>query len=88
MKKNCPTYQPSKLLIYSLIHSGAIKFGDRLTHNQCTQLVRALAQCDVPFQCAHGRPSVTPLLELGELVKLYNDSEPKPRYGRLMSINR
>ena len=66
---------------------GAIKFGDRLTHKQCTQLVRALTQCEVPFQCAHGRPSITPLLDIGELAKLHNDIEPRPRYGRLISMN-
>jgi len=66
--------------------TGAIKFGDRLTHKQCTQLVRALAECDVPFQCAHGRPSITPLLDIGELARLYNDIEARPRYGRLMQM--
>ncbi|CAG9860026.1 unnamed protein product [Phyllotreta striolata] len=43
---------------------GAIKFGDLLTHEKCLELLRELSKCDLPFQCAHGRPTVTPLLRL------------------------
>jgi DNA mismatch repair ATPase MutL len=43
---------------------GAIMFGDELSEVQCTEIVRRLAQCRFPFQCAHGRPSVTPLVDL------------------------
>lgn len=35
--------------------AGAIMFNDALTHDQCTRLVRQLAQTALPFQCAHGR---------------------------------
>ena len=42
----------------------AIMFGDELTLAECVDLVRALARCRLPFQCAHGRPSVVPLVAL------------------------
>ncbi|KAK4535716.1 hypothetical protein CDCA_CDCA06G1741 [Cyanidium caldarium] len=36
----------------------AIMFGDALDAHQCRQLVQRLAACAMPFQCAHGRPSM------------------------------
>jgi DNA mismatch repair protein MLH3 len=42
-------------------------FGDRLTHDQSTRLVYQLAQTRLPFQCAHGRPSLVPLTAMGSL---------------------
>ncbi|KRY47466.1 DNA mismatch repair protein Mlh3 [Trichinella britovi] len=36
---------------------GAIRFGDRLTLNQCQNLIRQLVECEAPFHCAHGRRS-------------------------------
>ena len=40
-------------------------FNDPLTLDQCTELVGRLVQCAFPFQCAHGRPSMVPLVDLG-----------------------
>lgn len=37
---------------------GAIRFGKKLTLNQCKRLIRRLGHCRMPFQCAHGRPSI------------------------------
>lgn len=48
----------------SLITTGAIKFGNKLTKEQCKLLLQKLAKCNLPFQCAHGRPTLTPLLNL------------------------
>ncbi|GAB1600264.1 hypothetical protein Ahia01_000304100 [Argonauta hians] len=42
----------------------AIKFGTVLTLKQCKELVKMLLDCKLPFQCAHGRPSMIPLLNL------------------------
>ncbi|KAK4667497.1 DNA mismatch repair protein [Podospora pseudopauciseta] len=60
---NCPEG------IIELIHSRAcrssIMFNDVLTKEQCFQLVQKLAACAFPFQCAHGRPSMVPLVHLG-----------------------
>lgn len=40
----------------------AIMFGDELTRDECVTLMARLRTCEMPFQCAHGRPSVVPLL--------------------------
>ena len=41
-------------------------FEDRLDHDQCTRLVKRLSQTNFPFMCAHGRPSLVPLIAIGE----------------------
>ncbi|KAL3450838.1 hypothetical protein BJX65DRAFT_252599 [Aspergillus insuetus] len=41
----------------------AIMFNDVLTLEECQALVRRLATCVFPFQCAHGRPSMVPLVD-------------------------
>lgn len=42
----------------------AIMFNDILSIPECQQLVAQLAQCAFPFQCAHGRPSMIPILDI------------------------
>ena len=42
-------------------------FNDELTADDCKALVRNLAECVFPFMCAHGRPSMVPLVDLGGL---------------------
>lgn len=55
-------------VITRLLHSracrSAIMFGDRLSLAQCRDLIEDLKNCQLPFQCAHGRPSVVPLAEI------------------------
>jgi DNA mismatch repair protein MLH3 len=41
-------------------------FNDPLTTEQCSDLVQRLAACAFPFQCAHARPSMVPLVHLGQ----------------------
>ncbi|ELT91309.1 hypothetical protein CAPTEDRAFT_223782 [Capitella teleta] len=48
---------------------GAIKFGDSISVNECERLVRGLQTCDLPFQCAHGRPSLIPLVDLKTIAQ-------------------
>ena len=43
---------------------GSIRFGDSLSLVDCKKLLCSLAQCNLPFECAHGRPSVVPLIYL------------------------
>ena len=43
----------------------AIMFNDELTREECQTLVQRLGKCAFPFQCAHGRPSMVPLVDLG-----------------------
>ena len=45
----------------------AVMFNDELSLEECEELVRGLARCVFPFQCAHGRPSLVPLVDLGKL---------------------
>lgn len=51
-------------LLSSRACRGAIMFNDPLSIEECQALVSRLAQCAFPFQCAHGRPSMVPILDL------------------------
>jgi DNA mismatch repair ATPase MutL len=51
-------------LLHSRACRSAIMFGHRLSFSQCTDLIEDLKKCQLPFQCAHGRPSVVPLAEI------------------------
>lgn len=42
----------------------AVMFNDPLSIEECKVLVSRLAKCAFPFQCAHGRPSMIPILDL------------------------
>ena len=42
----------------------AVRFGDTLSRAVCVRLLAALAACRLPFQCAHGRPSIHPLADV------------------------
>ena len=67
---------------------GAIMFGDTLDHGECTELVAKLARCELPFQCAHGRPSSTVLVnDINELSKHLAGREDLPHASH-RSINR
>lgn len=55
-----------RLLNSKACHS-AIRFGQALTHQQCMAMLARLCQCNYPFNCAHGRPSISLLLRVPEL---------------------
>lgn len=55
---DCPL--PFRRALASKACRGAIMFGTALSEQQCAQLVEELSQCLLPFQCAHGRPTVVP----------------------------
>lgn len=44
----------------------AIMFNDELSIEQCKELILKLSECNYPFMCAHGRPSIHPLFSLKE----------------------
>ncbi|KAL8377329.1 hypothetical protein RB595_008154 [Gaeumannomyces hyphopodioides] len=52
-------------LINSRACRSAIMFNDPLSLGDCQALLARLGACAFPFQCAHGRPSMVPLLDLG-----------------------
>lgn len=54
----------------SPVSSGAVMFNDSLILEQCKELVERLTHTSVPFRCAHGRPSIVPLVDLGPPVDL------------------
>lgn len=60
--------------IFDLLNSracrSAIMFNDPLSIDDCRTLISRLAKCTFPFQCAHGRPSMIPILDL----------QPRPDY--------
>ncbi|KAF3401591.1 DNA mismatch repair protein MLH3 [Penicillium rolfsii] len=51
-------------LLNSRACRGAIMFNDPLNIQECEALVKRLSRCAFPFQCAHGRPSMIPILDL------------------------
>ncbi|XP_004366048.2 hypothetical protein CAOG_01177 [Capsaspora owczarzaki ATCC 30864] len=66
---------------------GAIKFGDTLSIDQCKSLVNTLSDCTLPFQCAHGRPSIAPLVSVRDTTLTFPEliSAPDDAYGRSSS---
>ncbi|KAE8350119.1 hypothetical protein BDV28DRAFT_47299 [Aspergillus coremiiformis] len=46
----------------------AIMFNDELTIEECQSLINRLARCVFPFQCAHGRPSMIPILDMTNIL--------------------
>ncbi|CAA6668687.1 unnamed protein product [Spirodela intermedia] len=48
---------------------GAIMFGDPLLPSECSLIVDELKETSLCFQCAHGRPTTVPLVNLAELHK-------------------
>ncbi|KYM85164.1 DNA mismatch repair protein Mlh3 [Atta colombica] len=73
--KNCNTSQMNALplTIHNAIASeachGAIKFGDKLTLEECTSLIQLLKNMKFPNRCAHGRPTIIPVIEFSELER-------------------
>ncbi|XP_043080956.1 DNA mismatch repair protein Mlh3 isoform X1 [Puntigrus tetrazona] len=60
---------------------GAIKFNHILSKEECCSLVSSLSSCQLPFQCAHGRPSIVPLADLYHLKE--PEDLPKPNLRKL-----
>ncbi|KAI5923725.1 hypothetical protein F4810DRAFT_667148 [Camillea tinctor] len=52
-------------MINSRACRSSIMFNDSLSHEECVGLLSRLGDCAFPFQCAHGRPSTVPLVDLG-----------------------
>jgi DNA mismatch repair protein MLH3 len=53
-----------RIILESKACRGAIMFGDYLDRDTCHWLISELASCNLPFQCAHGRPTMTILYVL------------------------
>ena len=74
----------------------AIMFGEELDEEQQRQLISNLANCDLSFICAHGRPSIIPLCDLntskvGSSIPFGNDDQGESmseRFGPRRLIRR
>nr|XP_020446667.1 DNA mismatch repair protein Mlh3 isoform X2 [Monopterus albus] len=69
-------------VLASLSCHGAIKFNDSLSRAECYSLVASLSSCQLPFQCAHGRPSIAPLVDILHLDKGQKELQ-KPNLQKL-----
>ncbi|XP_032087501.1 DNA mismatch repair protein Mlh3 isoform X1 [Thamnophis elegans] len=71
-----------KVLASQACH-GAIKFNDSLTFDESCHLMASLSCCQLPFQCAHGRPSMLPLADVDHLQQ---ENKPKPNLAKLRKM--
>nr|XP_045010520.1 DNA mismatch repair protein Mlh3 isoform X2 [Jaculus jaculus] len=74
-----------KVLASQACH-GAIKFNDGLSLEECYRLIEALSWCQLPFQCAHGRPSMLPLADMDHLEQ--EKQIGKPNLAKLHKMAR
>lgn len=56
-------------------------FNDPLSVEECASLLKSLADTAFPFQCAHGRPSMIPLLDLGNDLAATSPAVDEPPVG-------
>ncbi|XP_069680721.1 uncharacterized protein [Periplaneta americana] len=75
-----------KSVVSSEACRGAIKFGDALFPEECEVLLQSLATCQVPFQCAHGRPVLTPVVDLQSHQMPQPRVRPKPQLWKLKKV--
>ncbi|CAG5866362.1 unnamed protein product [Menidia menidia] len=73
-------------VLASLACHGAIKFNDTLSRDECCSLVASLSSCQLPFQCAHGRPSIAPLVDILHLDN--QEDVQKPNLQKLRRMYR
>lgn len=52
-------------LVNSRACRSSIMFNDPLPIDECQSLIARLAKCAFPFQCAHGRPTMIPIVDEG-----------------------
>ncbi|KAI5864067.1 hypothetical protein GGS23DRAFT_562754 [Durotheca rogersii] len=65
-------------MINSRACRSSIMFNDPLSREECVDLVERLAACALPFQCAHSRPSIVPLADLGAIpINITSFREPE-----------
>lgn len=57
-------------------------FGDFLTKKECESLIVDLANTKFPFVCAHGRPSIIPLIDFHN----QRNQKKKPNFKKLVAL--
>ncbi|XP_030070736.1 LOW QUALITY PROTEIN: DNA mismatch repair protein Mlh3 [Microcaecilia unicolor] len=73
-----------KVLASQACH-GAIKFNNSLSAEESCSLIKALSRCQLPFQCAHGRPSMLPIADTDHLQPNTQET-PAPNLKRLRKM--
>jgi len=62
-----PVMQSEPIFVQRYLSSLAcrygVMFGETLSEDRCRDIIASLTQCDMPFVCAHGRPSLVSLLD-------------------------
>lgn len=79
---NCP--QGILDMLNSRACRSSIMFNDELSIEECQALIKKLAECIFPFQCAHGRPSMVPLVNLGSW-SVCQDVDPQDDFAKSFS---
>ncbi|GAA5866738.1 hypothetical protein JCM3774_001977 [Rhodotorula dairenensis] len=74
-------------LLNSKACRGAVMFNDELTAAQAESLLAKLAQTAYPFQCAHGRPSVVPVVNLAPAAQQQQQQRPGLGTGRVYDLS-
>ncbi|XP_060938796.1 DNA mismatch repair protein Mlh3 isoform X2 [Limanda limanda] len=74
-------------VLASIACHGAIKFNHSLSSIECNCLVSSLSTCKLPFQCAHGRPSMIPLVDILHLDKDQKELK-KPNLQKLRRMHK
>ncbi|KAK8129917.1 hypothetical protein PG999_002297 [Apiospora kogelbergensis] len=69
-------------MINSRACRSAIMFNDVLSLGDCEDLLERLADCAMPFQCAHGRPSMVPLVDLGRRISQMDEKGSDGSFGK------
>ncbi|KAI1153533.1 hypothetical protein F4825DRAFT_414596 [Nemania diffusa] len=62
----------------------SIMFNDPLSREECANLLKRLADCAFPFQCAHGRPSMVPLVDLGDTMASTLERRPADSFRKAL----
>ncbi|GAP85645.1 putative vacuolar membrane protein [Rosellinia necatrix] len=74
-------------MINSRACRSSIMFNDPLSLEECADLLKRLADCAFPFQCAHGRPSMVPLVDLGDnMAYTANKGRPEISFGKAFKL--
>jgi DNA mismatch repair protein MLH3 len=55
---------PIQELLNTKACRSAVKLGTELSLDDCKKLIENLGYCEFPFQCAHGRPLLVPLVSI------------------------
>jgi hypothetical protein len=59
--------QSVQSILQSVACRSAIMFGDCLVQHQMCEMLNSLMEARSPFQCAHGRPTTAPLVDIDTL---------------------